>query len=283
MSVKKFPLVSIVITTKNEEKNIRDCLQSIKDQSYPQRSIEIIVVDNNSTDRTKKIAYEFTDKVFNKGPERSAQRNLGAQKSRGEYYLYVDADMTLSKNVISDAVQMFEKNKQLTGLYISEIVTGTSYWSQVRRFERSFYDATVIDCVRMVRTKDFLEIGGFDESMSGPEDWDFDKKIRQKGKTALLKTPIYHNEAEFNLKKYISKKGYYAQSFATYIKKWGSDDSDIKKQLGFPYRFVGVFLQDGHWIRLIRNPHLTLGMYLLRFMVGCKYLSVKFFSSSKSK
>jgi len=39
--------------------------------------VEIIVVDNNSTDNTVKIAKRFTDKVYNKGPERSTQRNYG--------------------------------------------------------------------------------------------------------------------------------------------------------------------------------------------------------------
>jgi glycosyltransferase involved in cell wall biosynthesis len=55
--------VSVVITTKNEEKNIANCLESIKRQTYPQNRIEIIVVDNNSTDGTKEIARKYTKKV----------------------------------------------------------------------------------------------------------------------------------------------------------------------------------------------------------------------------
>ena len=70
-------ILSVIITTKNEEKNIANCLKSIKAQNYPHDKIEIIVVDNNSKDRTKEIAARFTDKVYNFGPERSAQRNYG--------------------------------------------------------------------------------------------------------------------------------------------------------------------------------------------------------------
>lgn len=81
------PLVSVVITTKNEEKNIENCLESISQQIYPRDEIEIIVVDNNSTDRTKEIVqsfkqstlklYKLSDfQLFNWGPERSAQGNL---------------------------------------------------------------------------------------------------------------------------------------------------------------------------------------------------------------
>jgi len=54
------PIVSVVITTKNEENNIENCIKSVKNQAYPP---ELIVVDNNSTDRTKELARKYTDKV----------------------------------------------------------------------------------------------------------------------------------------------------------------------------------------------------------------------------
>ena len=263
--------VSVIITTKNEEKNIENCLKSILQQSYPRDKIEIIVVDNNSTDRTKEIAKKYTERVFNRGPERSAQRNFGVKQAKGKYYLYLDADMTLSPNVISECVEKF-RNSNLVALYIPEIVTGNTFWSKVRRFERSFYNATVIDCVRFVRMEDFLAVDGFDETMSGPEDWDFDKKIRNRGKVDIIESPIYHSEGKFNLRKYLKKKGYYAQSFNKYIDKWPKDDPDVKKQLGFYYRLFGVFTENGKWKKLIRHPILTLGMFTLRFLVGLNYL-----------
>jgi len=52
-------IVSVIITTKNEEKNIENCLRSIKNQNYPREKIEIIVVDNNSLDKTKEIALKY--------------------------------------------------------------------------------------------------------------------------------------------------------------------------------------------------------------------------------
>lgn len=83
--------VSVIITTKNEEKNIASCLESIKNQTYPQEKIEIIVVDNDSIDKTKEIALKYTDKVYNFGPERSAQRNFGVRQAKGKYILYLDS------------------------------------------------------------------------------------------------------------------------------------------------------------------------------------------------
>jgi glycosyltransferase involved in cell wall biosynthesis len=322
----------VVITTKNEEKNIANCLESIKRQTYPQNRIEIIVVDNNSTDKTKEIARKYTDKVYNKGPERSAQRNYGMiKKAKGKYVMYLDADMILSSTVIEKAVEKLEanyssgttnfrhqtSNATLVALYIPEVVLGNSFWSQVRRLERSFYDGTVIDCVRFIRKNVFEKVGGFDISLTGPEDWDLDKKIRQVGRVAVvggydfewinrmlitrIKTAdnadkvvkklvnltdepvIFHNEAEFNLQKYLAKKSYYARSFRAYRQKWGKDDPDIKKQFGLFYRYFGVFVENGKWRRLLRYPFLAAGVFLLRLGVGAVYLKERFWGYLRIK
>jgi len=90
---------------------------------------------------------------------------------------------------------------------------------------------------------------------------------------------IYHNENEFNLKRYLQKKAYYARSFDTYIKKWGKNDPDIRKQFGVWYRFFEVFTEKGKWKRLIKDPILVMGMYWLRFIVGVNYLMSKVRSS----
>lgn len=268
--------VSVIITTKNEEKNIGNCLNSIKQQNYPQDEIEIIVVDNKSTDKTKEISLEYTDKVFEKGPERSAQRNFGVESAIGEYVMYLDADMILHEDVIKDCVESVNGDKSIIALYVTEIVMGEKFFSKVRRFERSFYDATVVDCARFIKKSSFQQVGGFDENLTGPEDWDLDKKLRGIGKIALIKTPIYHNEAEFDLGKYLSKKGYYAKKFDDYIAKWGKDDEDLKKQFGLYYRFLGIFIEDGKWKKLFMHPLLSFGMYFLRGLVGIKFILRKF-------
>lgn len=265
-------LISVIITTKNEERNIKKCLESVMAQNYPKEELEIVVVDNNSKDKTKEIALKYTGKVFDKGPERSAQRNFGVEKSSGDYFIYLDADMILSENVIRDCVEKIKSDSDIVALYISEVVMGKNFWSQVRRFERSFYDGTAIDCARFVKKEKFLEVHGFDENLTGPEDWDLDKKLRKIGRVELIKTPIYHNEAEFDLKKYLDKKGYYAQKFDTYIAKWGKNDQDIRKQFNVCYRFLGVFIEKGKWKKLLAHPILTLGMYFLRFLVGVRFL-----------
>jgi glycosyltransferase involved in cell wall biosynthesis len=284
--------VSVIITTKNEELNIVDCLESIKAQKYPSEEMEIIVVDNNSTDKTKGIAYRYTDKVYNFGPERSAQRNFGAKQAGGKYILYLDADVILSENVISECVKKCEQEGCIA-LYIPERIVNLSsnnlrnqnlnlcnqsFWIKVRDFERSFYNATYIDAVRFVRKDKFLEIDGFDENLTGPEDWDFDRRIGAIGKAGIINASIYHNEGNFDFNKYLSKKIYYSCSFSRYVNKWGLGDLIIKKQLGFAYRCFGVFVEHGKWRKLIKHPFLALGMYYLRITVGFNY----FFAAKES-
>lgn len=304
------PIVSLVITTKNEEKNIGNCLESILRQTYPKNLLEVIVVDNDSTDKTKQVTGEYNGvKVFDKGPERSAQRNFGIEKSEGKYIIYLDADMILSPTVIEKAIEKFQmplspiSNISPVALYIPEVVIGNSYWSRVRRFERSFYDGTVVDSVRIVRKDVFDKVDGFDSSLTGPEDWDFDKKIRGKGKVEVLGTYnfkeiheklvkinyteadlveklgklsscaiVYHNEASFDIKKYLQKKRYYVKSFGTYINKWGADDPGVKKQFGFWYRYFGIFWENGKWKRFFGYPSLTFGVFLLRVLVGVLFI-----------
>lgn len=297
-------LVSIVVTTKNEEENIENCLRSIQLQTW--RSIEIIVVDNYSVDKTVEISKRYTEKVYNLGPERSAQRNFGLiEKSEGNYLMYIDADMILSPKLVEACIfEVIQKN--LDALHIHEFILGSNLFSKVRNFERSFYSGTVIDGARFFTKNIFCKTQGFDEVIfkeGSGEDWDLDKSIRKYGgKIGLLpketnKTGdcnltwglkptieylgasysdnlncIYHNESKIKLTHYLRKKIYYARGFDGYINKWGKKDVDVYRQLGFKYRYITVFCENRKWIKIIKNPLLFLGMYYLRVRLGVAYL-----------
>lgn len=262
-------MVSVVITTKKEEKNISNCIKSVKEQNFSQ--IELIVVDNFSEDETAEIARQCGAKVYFKGNERSSQRNYGAELAIGEYLLYLDADMILSPTLIEECVKKAQSSK-IDALYIPERIVGAGFWIKVRDFERSFYTGTVIDAVRFVKKSLFLEVGGFDENLLGPEDWDFDRKIRKVSQTAIVDVPLYHNEGKFAMSRYLKKKRYYTNGIQEYIKKWGNKDEETRKQVGFRYRFIGVFIEKGKWKKLMAHPLLAFAMYFLRLRVAIVYL-----------
>lgn len=266
----KQPLISVVITTKNEERNLPDCLAALNAQTLPRDSFEVIVVDNASSDRTRDIALAGADLFLEKGPERSAQRNFGVESASAPLVVYLDADMRLSENVLAECLEAF-KDPSVAGLYIPEEVVGSGYWIKVRNFERSFYDATPIDGVRGVRKELFLKLGGFDLSLCGPEDWDLNIRMKALGELRLINSTLRHDEGAFKWGRYLKKKKYYSASFAAYREKWPGNE-DVKKQFSFWYRYFGVFLENGKWKRLFAHPILATGMYVLRGAVGFAYI-----------
>lgn len=259
--------VSVIVPTKNSGTTIKRCLDSINNQTYT--NVEIIVVDNFSKDTTQKIAKKYTPSVYSAGPERSAQRNFGVKKSTGTYVMIVDSDMYLSEHVIEECVDSMKKN--IIGVFIPEKIMGETFWTQVRNFERGFYNSTCIDAVRFVRRKDFDRIHGFDEDLDVAEDWDFNRRIVQLGDTYEIKAHLSHDETTFTVHKYLGKKRSYFMSLQTYIQKWGNDET-IKKQTGFWYRMIWVFLERDKWKRIGRHPILTLAMLILRCLIGFEYL-----------
>ncbi len=210
-------MVSFIITTKNNAKTLGRLLESLKKQSY--KKFEIIVVDNNSTDSTKEIARKYTDKVFNKGPERSAQRNFSVAKARGKYVVILDSDMYLGEKVAEDCVQTMRATG-CKALVIPEKTEGDNWISKVRRFEREMYEGDLtIEVARFFERKVFLEFGGYDTDLTGPEDYDLPYRISKKYKIGRAKEYLYHDESSLTLKRLLQKKYYYASHGAQYARK----------------------------------------------------------------
>lgn len=249
------PIVSIIITTRNEEEVIKNLLESIKKQTF--KRFEIILVDNNSTDKTVSIAKQYTKAIHRKGPERSVQRNYGAQKARGKYLLFLDADMELSPTILAECVKNIEKEKS-GGVIIPEESFGKGYWTQIKAFERTFYigDET-IEAARLYKKKIFDEIKGFDINITGPEDWDLSERVKKKYTLTRIKSFIRHNEGTLSLTALLQKKYYYGLKASRYLANRKS--SAISSQTIYMLR--PAFYRG--WKRLLRNPANTVAMILM--------------------
>ena len=201
--------VSVIVPTRNSERTIRNCLHSVKNQSY--KNIEIIVVDNNSTDNTKGISKLYADKVLNKGPERSYQRNFGASCSTGEYLFFIDSDMVLSKNVIKESLDKLVKDN-IKMVVVPEKSFGEGFWSQCKALERSFYvGVDWMEASRFIKKDTFNEFGGYDITNTGTEDYDLPQRIQAKygiNCKSRIKPFIYHDEGKVELFKLLRKKHY---------------------------------------------------------------------------
>lgn len=256
------PLVSIIIPTKNSSKTLGVCLESIKNQTY--KNIELIVVDNNSIDGTKEIADKYADKVLNKKPERSAQRNFGAKNSKGECILFIDSDMKLSEDVVLSCVKEIEKDKDIKGIIIPEESFGVGFWAECKKLEKSFYiGVDWMEAARFFKKEVFGEMGGYDEKMVSGEDWDLSQKIGRKCKIGRIPEFVYHNEGRAVLSKVIKKKFYYAQKFHNYAEK--NNKGNIEKQTGVIERYKLFFSSPK---KLFSNPIIGIGML---FMKTCEF------------
>jgi len=266
------PLVSVIIPTRNSGDTIEACLKSIKAQSY--ENIEIIVVDNNSTDKTKAVAGKYTKQILNKGPERSAQRNLGAFKSKGGYLLFIDSDMELSKKVVEDCVNKLKTENlkhKIGGIIIPEESFGEGFWAKCKILERSFYfGVDWIEAPRFFSKAVFNQFKGYDEKQTGTEDYDLPQRIKTKlGQDSILRIKglIYHNEGRLRLGYTLKKKFYYVKTAGAYVSKKSNKDY-FKKQSDILERYKLFF---SHPIKLFRNPALGFGMLFMKtseFLAG---------------
>lgn len=264
-------LVSAIVPTRNSAQTVGACLESIKAQIYP--VIEIIVVDNNSTDETWEIAQKFTEKVFKKGPERSAQRNLGVEKAEGRYLLFIDSDQALSEHVVEDCVRKIKESGQIKAVIIPETTEGSGFWTKCKALERSCYVGDDdIEAARFFDREIFFQLGGYDEEIhGGGEDWDLPIRIRKAGFTiGRINSFINHLEGRIRFRELMRTKRYYGQTIDKYIRK---HPEIARRQL----RIIRpAFIRN--WRKLARDPVHTTGFV---FMKICEFAAGAIGSLSK--
>lgn len=253
------PKVSIIITTHNEEKNIKTLTSSCFSQNY--KNIELILVDSTrTTDKTLEIAKNMGVKTYKYGKERSIQRNYGVSKSKGEYVLILDADMKLSSSVVSDCVQ-----SGFSVLIIPEKSYGESFWARCKALERNCYiNDSQIEAPRFFRKSIFTKAGGYNTKMISGEDWDLRERTKKLANVGRINSFILHNEGQLSLLGDLKKKLYYSQESDSYIQ---SNVSNVKQVLNFIFR--PAYFRS--WKMLISDPIHMVGfliMKLLELMVG---------------
>ncbi|MFH0864244.1 MAG: glycosyltransferase [Candidatus Gottesmanbacteria bacterium] len=265
MQIRRF-LVSVLVHTRNSSRTLDQLLNSIRRQTY--KNIEIIVVDNNSHDNTKSIASRYTTKIYNFGPERSAQRNFAAKQAKGEYLLVPDSDMILDKNVIAECIDTIVRDPNIKAVVICEKSIGKGFWTKCKALERKCYEGDEnIEAARFFEKNVFWEMGGYDENLTGPEDWDLPQRIKRKYKTGRIKSSILHDEGEVFLLQLAKKKYYYGLKVSDYIKKHPLE-STAQQVI---YLLRPAFYRN--WRILLKEPIVTMGMvFMLSLEQGAGFI-----------
>ena len=209
------PTVSVIVPTKNVERTMDRCLRSITAQSWP--AVELVVVDNFSTDTTFEIARRYADIAVQAGPERSAQRNLAIERATGDYVLWIDADMVLTPHVLEDAMRLAVRD-DLTAVFIPEVTVGEGFWTACRSLERKCYvGEEMIEAPRLIKRSWFADNPGFVADVAGQEDAELRMRLLTQGvPMGHIDTYILHDEGRLAFPDIMRKRFYYGRSLPAY-------------------------------------------------------------------
>lgn len=214
------PLLSVIIPTHNNQNTITDLLISLHTSEFRHfENIEVVVVDDASTDKTRNTVRKLEEKLKyklilypmrkNVGPAKA--RNYGVNKAKGRYILFLDSDVILAKSTLRYAYEMAKegKVKAFTGIWHYEQKTKKFFpnFKAMRNWvywfiEREKYARYYLFSTRIagIEKKLFLKIGGFDETFPEPTVEDIELTYRIEKYTKIKFSPellVYHEFEDF--------------------------------------------------------------------------------------
>ncbi|OGX08664.1 MAG: hypothetical protein A2Z88_10335 [Omnitrophica WOR_2 bacterium GWA2_47_8] len=195
--MKEQPLVSAIIPTFNRAKLVCETIDSVLAQTYP--NIEIIVVDDGSSDNTEEVLKKYGNKVRylkqdNKG--NSAARNYGFKVSRGEYIGFLDDDDLWLPSKIEEEVKFLQDHSDLgfvyCGTYLIDLegkITGqrTIWEEEDATFARLYRGNIIISpSISLIRRDCLKDVGYYDEGLYQSSDYDMWIRLARKYKFVYL-------------------------------------------------------------------------------------------------
>lgn len=196
-------VVSFVVVAYNAEKNIGKLLDCLQRQTYPHDRIEVILVDSNSSDRTKALMTEFAERaqfprivvLDNPGRTLPCGWNVALAEVRGEAVLRLDAHATMPDDFIEKNVLNMEKGETITCGRVESILDDANSWKRTvnlaensmfggsaasfRRAEKPGYVST--GAFAMYRKAVFDAAGAYNEHLARTEDNEMHYRMKQAG------------------------------------------------------------------------------------------------------
>jgi len=198
--MRKNPEISVIVPSMNEEKYISKLFKGLKAQSF--RNFETIVVDTNSTDRTRSIARQNSAKVViekRKGIGRA--RNAGAKVASGKILVFLDADTVPSKSLLKQYHDAFKNNNIIAATGPIFPLEATSRKLRIGYKVVSVYlvkSSIAIGRPRIVgsnfavKKEVFNRVGGFNPRYATYEDWDLSLRLGKEGKTKFINNAVVY-------------------------------------------------------------------------------------------
>ncbi len=181
--------ISIIIPLYNEEKLIASTLQSIMRaknnfEKDPENNLEVVIVDNNSTDKSVDICKKFNVKIVTEEIHNIAKvRNTGANHATGDVICFLDADSKVSTNIFTLIKERMSSEKYIGGGTKFKLDKNNLFFKLIYVASTVFTRVSGLSGVLIyVKKEDFTEIGGFNENYYAAEDIDFVLKMKNLGK-----------------------------------------------------------------------------------------------------
>jgi glycosyltransferase involved in cell wall biosynthesis len=199
--VSKTSDISVIIPSHNAGEHIQECLRCLEESSVA--PLEVIVVDDCSTDGTRKIAQEFGATVVaterQSGPAKA--RNVGARIARGRILFFLDSDVCVHRDTVARVAEAFAQDPALDALIGSydDSPGCKDFLSQYKNLMHSFVHhnanheaGTFWSGCGAIRRDVFRKLGGFDESYDRPaiEDIELGYRLRSGGRKIVLDRDI---------------------------------------------------------------------------------------------
>ena len=182
-------MISIIIPTLNEERNLPLLLESLRNQTY--RDFEVIIADANSKDKTREIAKEWGCKIIDGGLP-GVGRNRGAEAAKGEILIFLDSDVVLPPDFLENVFKEFKGRKlDIAGCYVQPLTDKDidnllyGFANLYFRLTQFFLPQAAGHCI-VVKKKIHQKINGFDEKIKLTEDFDYSKRAAEIGKFRFL-------------------------------------------------------------------------------------------------
>jgi glycosyltransferase involved in cell wall biosynthesis len=190
--------ISVIIPAKNSEKTIGKCLYSVLNQDH--KSYEVIVVDGGSKDRTTEIAESYAAKVFQEpahlGSAPGIGRNYGAKNANGDIYAFLDSDCYPERTWLTKVASVFNDKKfGIYGIIVRDL-DGTIMSRAYHYLHMQIsYDFAPSRCMA-VRKEAFLQVKGFDKSLTSGEDNDLSYRVMSCGYKVMVDkdAKVYHDD-----------------------------------------------------------------------------------------
>lgn len=181
--------LSIIVPAYNEERLLAGCLRSINTALAANRDFgittEVVVVDNNSTDRTAEIAMQAGARVcFETLEQISRARNAGAATANGEWLMFVDADTYVSAGLL-EAIFRLIGSGSAVGCGSTLRMDGAPVWA---RLALAVWTVTSVvfrwaaGSLFVCRADAFREVGGFSRALYAAEEIDLSRRLKQWGR-----------------------------------------------------------------------------------------------------